>query len=83
MARHIKVGLNSGKKAARSGLAGRVLSRLPAYNGLGARVLASMAMLSADSVTVSTSACATLGVKAEPRNVFPEDALYKRMQMLR
>jgi hypothetical protein len=24
-----------------------------------------------------------LGVKAESRNVFPEDAMYKRMQMLR
>jgi hypothetical protein len=46
---------------------------------LGARVLTSMVMLSANSATVS----ATLGVKAEPRNVFPEDALYKRMQMLR
>ena len=79
MARQIKVGLNSEIKAARSGLAGRVLSRLLAYNGLGARVLTSMVMLSANSATVST----TIGVKAEPRNVFPEDALYKRMQMLR
>ena len=79
MARQIKVGLNSGKKPTRSDLMGRVLSRLLAYNGLGARVLTSVVMLSADSVTVST----TLGVKAEPRNVFPEDALYKRMQMLR
>ena len=79
MARQIKVGLNSEIKAARSGLAGRVLSRLLAYNGLGARVLTSMVMLSANSATVST----TIGVKAEPRNVFPEDALYKRMQLLR
>jgi len=79
MARQLKVGLNSGKKATGPGLAGRVLSRLQAYNGLGARVLKSVVMLSADSATVST----TLGVKAEPRNVFPEDALYKRMQLLR
>lgn len=79
MARQIKVGLNSGKKATRSGLAGRVLSRLLAYNRLGARILTSVVMISADSTTVSP----TLGVKSESRNVLPEDAMYKRMQMLR
>lgn len=79
MARHIKVGLNSGKKPARSGLAGKILSHLSAHSGLGARILTSMVMLSANSATVPT----TLGVRAEHRNVFPEDALYKRMQMLR
>jgi hypothetical protein len=36
-------------------------------------------MHSANMATGST----TLGVKAEPRNVFYEDALLKRMQMLR
>ena len=79
MTRQIKVGFNSGKKATRSGLAGKVLSRLLAYNGLGARVFTSMARISADSTTVSP----TSGIKVEPRNAFPEDALYKRMQMLR
>ena len=79
MACRIKVGLNSGKKATRSGFAGRILSRLLAYNSLGTRLLKSITMLSGDSATVSKP----LGVMAEPRNVFPEDALYKRMQLLR
>jgi hypothetical protein len=79
MARQIKIGLNSGRKVAGSGFVGKVLSRILAYNGLGARLLTSIAMHSANMARGST----TLGVKAEPRNVFYEDALLKRMQMLR
>ena len=79
MARHIKVGLNSGKKQGRSGLTGKILSHLSAHTGLGARILTSMVMLSANSVPVP----ATLGVRVEHQNVVPEDALSKRMQILR
>ena len=79
MARHIKVGLNSVKKTARSGLTGKILSHLSAHNGLGERILTSTVMFSANSAKVPT----TLGVMVEHRNVFPEDALYKRMQILR
>ena len=84
MARQIKAELDSGRKVARSGLAGeilshKVLSHILAYSGSGARFLTSMVMHSAGSSTT----LAPLQVKAEPKNVFPEDALFKRMQMLR
>ena len=79
MARHVKVGLNSGKKPARSDLVGKILSHLPAHNWLGARILRSIVLFSANPATAPT----TLGVKVEDRNVFSEDVLYKRMQMLR
>jgi len=79
MARQIKAESDSGRKGARSGLAGEVLSHILAYSGSGARFLTSMVTHSAGSSTP----LAPLQVKAEPKNVFPEDALFKRMQMLR
>ena len=79
MARQIKVELNSGNKVARLGFAGEVLSHILAYSGSGARFLTSMVMHSVGSSTTHES----LQVKAEPMNIFPEDALFKRMQMLR
>jgi hypothetical protein len=79
MARQIEVGLNSGRKTAGSGIVGKVFSRVLTYNGPGARFLTSILMHSSDSSTRP----ALLQVKAEPRNVFLEDALLKRMQMLR
>jgi hypothetical protein len=79
MARQIRVELNSGRKVARSGLVGKVLSHTLAYNGPGARLLTSMVMHSAGSATTP----ALLQFKTEPRNVFPEDVLFNRMQMLR
>jgi hypothetical protein len=79
MARQIKVELDSGRKGARSGLAGEVLSHILAYSRSGARFLTSMVMHSVGASTTHES----LQVKAEPKNVFPEDALFKRMQMLR
>jgi hypothetical protein len=79
MARQIKVELDSGRKGARSGLAGEVLSHILAYSGPGARFFTLMVMHSVGSSTTHES----LQVKAEPMNIFPEDALFKRMQMLR
>ncbi len=79
MAQYLKIGLNSRRKPTRSGLVQDILLRVLSSNRFGAKILTSMLMLSENSVTVTTTA----GVRVCARNVFPEDALLKRMQLLR